>query len=153
MPQPTGLRGVIIAAAMGIALSACAPIVRNHGYVPREDELAQIIVGADSRDTVAELIGPPGAAGLLNDSGFYYVASSYRTIGPFAPKETSREVLAIYFDEDGIVRDIARYGLEDGRAVVLSRRVTDSNVEDNTLIRQLLGSIGRFDAGQFLAPN
>ncbi|MEJ6746410.1 MAG: lipo-like protein, partial [Yoonia sp.] len=33
---------------------------------------------------------------------------------------------------------------------VLSRRVTDNGVRDSTFIRQLLGSIGRVNAGDFL---
>lgn len=152
MPITRGLRRNVLIAATALTLVACGPVMRNHGYVPREEELANIIVGVDTRDTVADLVGPPSSAGLLNDSGYYYVASTFRHFGAFAPKEIEREVLAITFDSNGVVENIARYGLEDGQVIVLSRRVTDTGVEDRTFIRQLLGSIGRVDAGQFLSP-
>jgi hypothetical protein len=48
------------------------------------------------------------------------------------------------------VRNIETFGLQEGRVVALSRRVTDDNLRDTTFIRQLLGNVGRFDAGQIL---
>jgi hypothetical protein len=44
------------------------------------------------------------------------------------------------------VKNISRYGLEDGDIVVLSRRVTAGGGEDISFISQMLGNIGRFDA-------
>ena len=132
-------------------ISACSPIVRHHGYIPPETDLASVTVGRDTRETVAAALGTPSSAGLTNDSGYYYVASEFRTIGPMAPREVSREVLAISFDSRGVVSNIERFGLENGRVVVLSRRVTQDNVRDTTLIRQLMGNFGRLDASALIA--
>jgi outer membrane protein assembly factor BamE (lipoprotein component of BamABCDE complex) len=78
------------------------------------------------------------------------VSSKFRHFGAFAPAETERQVLAISFDDAGLVSNIERFGLQDGNVIVLSRRVTDNGVRDSTFIRQLLGSIGRVNAGDFL---
>jgi hypothetical protein len=43
-------------------LSACAATFTNHGFVPPDAELEQILVGVDTRGTVEETIGPPSAA-------------------------------------------------------------------------------------------
>ena len=144
------LFGRVILSMALIAAVACTPIIRNHGYIPEAEELDRIVIGVDTSASVRELIGPPSAGGVLDGSGFYYVASKFRHFGAFAPEEISREVLAITFDSSGFVQNIERFVLEDGQVIVLSRRVTDSSIRDTTLIRQLLGALGRFDAGQFL---
>lgn len=130
-----------------IGLSACATIYRDHGYVPTDDELAEIVVGVDSRDSVADVVGVPSTAGVLDNSGYYYVKSKVRHLGALRPKEVEREVLAISFSDTGIVQNIERFSLQDGKVVQLSRRVTESSVRDNTFLRQLLSSIGNIGQG------
>jgi len=130
-----------------LALAACATVVRNHGYVPDETELAQVQVGTDTRETVAEKIGRPSAQGLLNDVGWFYVQSRFEHVGPREPKEVERQVVAITFNDRGVVDNIGRYGLEDGRVVAISRRVTESNIKGIGFIRQLLSNFGRIQAG------
>lgn len=132
------------------AVTACTPIYRNHGYVPTDEQLSVVTVGVDTRESVTEAIGTPTAGGVFNDQGFYYVTSRFRHFGFLAPEEISREILAISFDANGVVRNIERFGLEDGRVIALSRRVTDDNLTDSTFLRQLFGNIGNFDAGALL---
>lgn len=132
------------------AVTACTPIYRNHGYVPTDEQLSVVTVGVDTRESVTEVIGTPTAGGVFNDQGFYYVTSRFRHFGFLAPEEISREILAISFDAGGVVRNIERFGLEDGRVIALSRRVTDDNLTDSTFLRQLFGNIGNFDAGALL---
>lgn len=128
-----------------VALSACTPQYRNHGYLPTETDLATISVGVDTRETVIAAVGAPTVSGVLNDSSMYYVESKFRHLGPFAPQEIERQVLAVSFNAGGVLTNIERFGLSDGRVITLSRRVTDDNVRDTTFIRQLLGNIGNFD--------
>ncbi len=140
-----GLMLVLVA-----AVAACAPVYRNHGYVPTEEELALVEVGTDTRDTVGQKIGRPSTSGLLNDVGWFYVQSRYKHFGPREPKEVDRQVLAVTFNEAGTVENIARYGLEDGRVVEISRRVTETNVKGLSFIQQILGNFGRVDAASIL---
>jgi outer membrane protein assembly factor BamE (lipoprotein component of BamABCDE complex) len=137
---------LLLAVLLGLSLAACSPVYRNHGYVPLEQDLALIEVGTDTRDTVAEKVGRPTAAGLLNDVGWYYVQSRYKHVGPREPQEIDRQVLAISFNEAGTVENIERFGLEDGKVVALSRRVTETNIKGIGFIRQLLGSLGKIRA-------
>jgi outer membrane protein assembly factor BamE (lipoprotein component of BamABCDE complex) len=145
IPNP-GLRRHVVLVALVAGLAACSPIYRNHGYVPAEDELALIEVGRDTRETVGEKIGRPSTSGLLNDEGWYYVQSRYRHFGPREPKEIERQVLAITFNASGVVENVARFGLEDGKVVEISRRVTETNVKGLTLIQQLIGNFGNITA-------
>ena len=145
----TGLRNAAAALAIA-ALTACTTQYIYHGYVPSESELATVVVGQDTRETIVDRIGAPTAGGVLDDTGFYYVQSKFRDYAYLETKEIDRQVLAIFFDANGVVSNIERFGLEQGRVVVLSRRVTDDNLRDTTFIRQLLGNVGNLDAGQFI---
>lgn len=133
-----------------LVLAACAPIYQNHGYVPSDEELALIEVGKDSRETVAATLGRPSASGLLNDVGWFYVQSRWQTRGGFEPKEIDRQVVSITFTEDGIVENVERFGLDDGRVVAISRRVTKPNIRGLTFLQQLFGSVGQLRAGDIL---
>lgn len=145
----TALKAVVLAGVVA-SVTACVSVYRKHGYVPTDEELAAIKVGVDTRESVAEAVGTPGTSGILDNSGYYYVASRFRHYGPREPQVVSRELVAISFDQRGVVQNIERYGLEDGQVVQLSRRVTSSSVEDKTFLRQLLGNLGRFNPGSVI---
>lgn len=144
-----GLRMALVGLAL-LTLGACAEIIRNHGYTPSDEELADVVVGTDTRQSVAAKVGRPSAGGLMADSGWYYVQSQWSHRGARAPEEIDRQVLAVSFDDRGRVANIERFGLQDGQVVALSRRVTETNIRGVGFIRQMMGNLGRFDAGQFL---
>lgn len=124
------------------AIAACSAQYRNHGYAPSDEDLAQIVVGVDTRDSVAETVGAPSSTGILESSGYYYVSSRVRHYGAAAPKEIERKLVAITFDNAGVVRNIETFALEDGRVIPLTRRVTDTGITNKGFFRQLLGNIG-----------
>ena len=135
------------AIAVALLLQACSPIYRNHGYAPSEAELSTVAIGADSREEVVAKLGRPTTTGLLGDQSFYYVQSRFRHFAFLAPEEIDREVLALSFTPDGRLGNIERFGLEEGRVVQLNPARTAEVFADRTFITQLLGNIGRFDAG------
>ena len=139
-----------LAAALAFALAACSPIIRQHGYVPPEEDLNLITVGVDTRETVADLVGRPSSSGVLTDGGYYYVASTQRVFGPMEPRVIDREVVAISFDPSGVVSNVERFGLERGTVVPLSRRVTYSNSTDPGFLRQVFRNIGRIDPSRLI---
>lgn len=139
-----------LALTVPVALAACQATYRNHGYVPAEDELAQVVVGKTQQSEMEGLIGRPSAQGLLTGSAWFYVGSRWEYYGPREPREIERQVLAISFSEAGTVTNIERFGLERGQVVVLSRRVTDTGVASIGLVRQLMGNVGRVQASDLL---
>lgn len=138
------------ALVVALGLTACTTTYRNHGYVPSDEELSEVVVGVDTRDSVAETVGTPSSSGVLNSGGYYYVRSRVRHQGLREPRVIERELVAISFSDNGVVENIERYGLEDGRAVRLSRRVTESSVNNAGFLRQLLGNLGNFDPGSLI---
>ncbi|MFN4153336.1 MAG: outer membrane protein assembly factor BamE [Paracoccaceae bacterium] len=152
-PAAFSSRSVLRAVAglcLAAALTACAPIYRNHGYVPAEEDLAQLVVGKDTRETAAPKVGRPSASGLLNDTGWFYVQSRWEQRGAVAPKEIDRQVVALTFSDRGVLQNVERFGLERGQIVPLSRRVTESSVKGQSVLAQLFSSFGRLSAGQLL---
>ena len=140
---PTLLVSVI--GGLFLLLTACMPIQRNHGYIPTDEDLALLQVGVDTRESVGATIGRPAASGLLGDEAWYYIQSTWRTIGAAEPVETDREVVAISFGASGLVENIERFGLEQGRIVPISRRVTTTNIRGKGVLAQIFGNIGRLN--------
>ncbi|WP_294609279.1 outer membrane protein assembly factor BamE [Roseovarius sp.] len=130
-----------------IVVTACSATYRNHGYVPLDEDLQNLVVGVDTRATVDDTIGPPSVSGMLGDGNYYYVRSRVREFGMYRPEVVERQVLAISFAPDDTIANIERFGLEDGNIVPLSRRVTDSSVVSNGFLRQLIGNIGNLNPG------
>lgn len=139
-----------LALLLALVVMACTPIYRNHGYAPDDTVLASVVVGQTTRDELPGLIGSPSAEGVLTGSTWFYVKSRFSQFGPYAAEEIRREVVAISFTDAGTVSNVERFGLERGRVVVLSRRVTDQGVSAISALRQILGNFGRFRADQIL---
>ena len=138
---------LLIAGIVALSLAGCTATFRNHGYIPDEETLQDLGVGIDTRSTVEDLVGPPTAGGVLSGGDYYYVRSKVRTFGPRRPEVIERQVLAVSFDDEGVLANIERFGLEDGRVVTLTRRVTNTGVQDTSFLSQLLGNIGRIGPG------
>lgn len=141
---------VIAGGLAALVLMGCAGQIRNHGWTPSEADLQEILPGVDTRASVEDTLGVPTTGGVLNDRGYYYIASTVETRGWRAPEVVDRRIVAITFDGDGIVTGISRYGLEDGQVVPLSLRVTETVDGDIGFIRRLFGNVGGLSAEQFL---
>ncbi|MGB3688020.1 MAG: outer membrane protein assembly factor BamE [Jannaschia helgolandensis] len=140
----------LCAALLMVGLSACAATYRNHGYVPTEVDLQSLVVGRDTRATVEQTIGRPSTNGVERDDSWYYIQSRVKNFAYRAPKVESRELVAISFSENGTLANIERFGLERGRVVPLSRRVTETSIRDFGLIQQIIRNFGRINVGQTL---
>lgn len=142
------IANLAMAGALLVALGACTAQYRSHGYIPPEEDLQQIVPGVDTRASVEDVIGVPSSAGVLRESGYYYVESEVRHFAWKRPEVVGREVLAITFDEAGVVNNLVTYGLEDGKVVPLTRRVTQTGDGDIGFIRKLFGNLGGLSADQ-----
>ena len=139
-----------LAAVALVLAGGCKPVDRFHGYVPDDADLGVLTIGQTHESEVATLLGRPPTQGLLTGSDWFYIGSTFRHSGAMKPREINREVVALSFDSGGRLANVERFGLEDGRIVVLSRRVTDPGVSGMSALRQMLGNIGQITAGQIL---
>jgi outer membrane protein assembly factor BamE (lipoprotein component of BamABCDE complex) len=147
--RPKSLRRAGVALLLSSALgSACAPTIQVHGYVPPPADVARIKPG-DTSATVEEVLGRPASNGIIRDSAWYYVQSTIQNYTYNPPRVVDRTVLAVNFTPGGTVRDIQRYGLEDGRIVNLTTRVTGTGGREMSVLEQLFGNLLNLDAAQF----
>ncbi len=141
---------VWVAGGLLAVLASCTATFQNHGYVPTDDEMQNILVGVDTRGTVEDIIGRPSSTGVLEGSGWYYISSRVRNFAYRKPEIIERQLLAVSFDGKGVVSNIERFALEDGRVITLSRRVTSSGIKGPGFFKQILGNLGNFTVGDFL---
>jgi outer membrane protein assembly factor BamE (lipoprotein component of BamABCDE complex) len=137
------LAGVGLALALSVA--ACAPRIDQRGNKPDEDQVVQINPGVDDKNRVAELIGTPSTISTFDDRTWYYISKRTETTAFFDPEVKDQEVLAINFDEGGIVESMKIYGQEDGRTIAYVDRTTPTEGNELTIMQQLLGNLGRFN--------
>jgi len=143
------LTKILALGAVIIGLAACSPIYRNHGFIPTDADLADLIVNVDTRGTVDDVIGTPSASGLLGGGDYYYVRSRFKTVGPKRPVEEERNIVAITFNENDTIKNIEQYDLAHGRNIRIQRRVTNSSVVGNGFWRQIAGNFGNLSPGDF----
>lgn len=148
--RPSRPARLAVALMVAGALVACSPQIRHHGYVPDDAALSTIEVGRSTRDDVVSVIGPPRATGVMEDSAWIYVGSRWEQRAPRPAVEVSRDLVAISFDGRGVVRNVERFSLEDGQAVPLSRRITETSVREQGFFSRILRNVGRFSADQFV---
>ena len=141
---------VLVAFALLAAVFACTPIYRDHGYTPSHDDLAQLVIGVTSKEEVLQIAGTPTTKNDDYGEAWYYVSSRFRQEGYRQAEEIQRQVVAISFNEDGTLENVERFALRDGRTVVLSRRVTQTNTGRLTFIDQILRGFGRIDPARIL---
>lgn len=133
-----------------LLLSACSATYRGHGYAPTPEELGNILPGQDTKGSVQAKIGRPGGTGLIGEDAWYYVASTVESFAYREPVVVDRRVVAVQFDETGIVSDVSQFGIEEGRVVDLVSRTTPTYGRELTVVQQLMGNLLNFNPGSVL---
>lgn len=131
-------------------LAACGGQYRNHGYMPLAEDVDALIVGVDTRDSIIEVMGVPTTGGVLTEEAMYYVRSRVHHKGYVKPNEIQRDVLVLSFDKNQILRNVERFGIEKGKLIRLEHRVTEAPGGDRSVLQQIIGSIGGFNANSIV---
>lgn len=142
--------GLVLATMISGGLSGCAATIKNHGYAPDNELLAEIAVGQDTRGSVQRKIGRPSTTGVFTETGWYYVATTVEEFMYNAPKVVDRRVVSVQFDANDVVAGVNVYGIEDGRIIDLQTRTTPNQGRQLTIMQQLLGNLGTLTGDQLL---
>ncbi|MFT8244442.1 outer membrane protein assembly factor BamE [Roseomonas sp. BN140053] len=146
-----------MAAVLGLlALGACSifeapPELRGNRVDP--DQVKQITPGVQTRQDVTALLGTPSATGTFDQDHWYYISATSRTRPGRVPGVENQRVVAIAFDQAGVVREVRELGENDARNIPVVERQTPVPGTDRTLLQALFGNIGRFNgAGAASGP-
>jgi outer membrane protein assembly factor BamE (lipoprotein component of BamABCDE complex) len=129
-------------AVVATGLAACTmgeEFVR--GQKITSEQLDQVPIGS-SREHVLLALGTPTTTGLADGEALYYISQvSGRTMAFQRPSVRDRRILAVYLDDEGQVRDIAEYGLRDGKVFDYLASKTPTGGTDLAFVSQLLGGL------------
>nr|BAT28862.1 SmpA/OmlA domain-containing protein [Aureimonas frigidaquae] len=137
----TPIRPVL--AAFGLAsmlvVSGCQTAeVYNQGYIIDEQSLSLVPVGS-SREQVLLALGSPSTTAIFDNEVFYYI--SQKRVRQFAfmqPKLVDQRILAIYFNKDNRVQQIANYGLQNGELFDFVTQTTPTGGRDQSFLGSIL---------------
>ncbi len=126
-----------------LLLAGCAETITKHGHQFRETDLQQVTPGM-SQDQVKLTLGTPTTtSAVATGNTYYYIASTEAEKSFLSPRETDRQVVAIYFNQGGSVEQVANYGLKDGKVFdFISRKTPAPGAKDEGLVKSLFRNLG-----------
>jgi outer membrane protein assembly factor BamE (lipoprotein component of BamABCDE complex) len=132
----------MLAGAMVFAMAGCGTTIHS-GYIASDIAMQQVEVGS-SKDQVLIALGTPSTTGEFGGDVFYYISQTRRRAAIFLDARiVDQRVLAIYFDRNDRVRDIAEYGLQDGEVFNFVTNTTPTGGEDLNFVEQILRGVFR----------
>lgn len=127
-----------------LTTSACGNGRAMRGYV-FDAELADAIQpGVDNRASVETTLGTPTMRATFDNKTWYYISTTVRIRPIFWPDAKAHRVLAVSFNDSGVVSDVNNLGLEDMREVDNVSDKTPTKGRKLNFFEQIFGSIGRF---------
>jgi len=128
---------VILPLLATLPLGGCFTSTYTHGHVITGDMLSQVQVGS-SREQVELVLGSPSTTSSLAGDAYYYISQKTATTAFLNPDIVEQRVVAVYFDEDGFVKDMGNYSLEDGKIVDIVTRKSRTGGADYGFLTQIL---------------
>lgn len=151
LPRSLGLVSMLVAVS---ALSACNSSktfgdlnpgqTLTQGYIIDQESLDLVPVGS-SREQVLLALGTPSTTATFDNEVFYYISQTRKRPVAFAKaKLVDQKVLAVYFGPDERVRNIANYGLKDGKVFDFISRTTPTGGKDQNFLMQVIKGAGTY---------
>ena len=120
-------------------LLSCTTNIKNHGYIPSKLDLETLVIGKDTKQSIANKIGLPATAGL--EGAYYYVRSTFNAPGFKSAQLVNRKVVVLSFDKRNKLKNIETFNVDNGNFVRLDYRVTETGLDNKNILQQLIGSI------------
>jgi outer membrane protein assembly factor BamE (lipoprotein component of BamABCDE complex) len=133
--------------ALVAALAACGARREVRGNYLTDTQLAKIKVGSTNRDTVLHVLGPPSTEGTFDRHVWYYIGRQTEEWAFLNPEVLDQRVLAVYFNDKGIVEHLQRYSYADARQVDIVARETPTSGHKIGFFEQILGNLGVLGGG------
>ena len=111
------------------------------------DQLKELVPGTSRKADATALLGSPSVRATFDDNTWIYISETTRTRVGRTPGITAQDVTVLSFDEAGVLRGVKTLNQDDGRPVDVVGRATPSPGSEATFLQQLLGNVGKFNAG------
>ena len=120
-------------------LLSCTTNIKNHGYIPSKLDLETLVIGKDTKQSIANKIGLPATAGL--EGAYYYVRSTFNAPGFKSAQLVNRKVVVLSFDKNSKLKNIETFNVNNGNFVRLDYRVTETGLDNKNILQQIIASI------------
>jgi len=136
-----------VAVAFVVTVGGCTARKNVRGNLLTESQLATIQPGTTNRETVLRVLGPPSTEGTFDNQVWYYIGRQEEEWAFLNPEILEQRVVALYFNERGVVEHIERYSGDDRRQVDVVERETPTSGHKIGFFEQILGNLGVLGGG------
>ena len=113
----------------------------TQGYVIDEEALEMVPPGS-SREQVLLALGTPSTTATFDNEAYYYISQTrVRPVAFMNPRIVDQRIMAVYFDEEGQVTNIAQYGMQDGRVIDFLSQTTPTGGREQSFLGQMLSGL------------
>jgi outer membrane protein assembly factor BamE (lipoprotein component of BamABCDE complex) len=142
------MRSSLIMLAGTAGLVSCAPSIEQRGNLPTAEKLSEIHAGSTTKDEVAKILGTPSSVSVFsNDKSWYYISRRTSQTAFFEPAVLDQQVYIVNFDDQGVVTAVDHKELADGQEIAPVARATPAPGRELSFLEQLIGNLGKFNAG------
>ncbi len=138
---------------IGFSLAGCTVDRQIRGYVIDKEETAGVVPGLDNMSSVARLLGNPSIKGTFSNDVWYYINEQAIRRSLFKTHAVQRTILAVHFDDIGLVDEIKTYTLADARKIKPRGDKTPTRGKKLGFFEQIFGNIGRFSGTPGSSPS
>ncbi len=129
-----------------IILSACTSQIDNRGYEHEGIDYSRIQPGVHTTEQVQELLGSPSSVSAFPPPTWYYVSKVTTTKAFFTPQVLEQRIVAIKFNQEGIVESVTETKGENAREIKPVGRETPTAGYETSALRDVFGNFGRLSS-------
>ena len=111
------------------------------------DQLKDLVPGTSTRADVTSVLGSPTAKAAFDDNTWMYISEMTQPRVGRVQGVNAQKVVELSFDDRGVLQSVKTLGQKDSQRVAIVDRATPSPGSEATFMQQLLGNVGKFNAG------
>ena len=116
-----------------------------HGNRVDDYRLKELVPGTSTQADVTALIGSPTVKATFDSNTWLYLSEVTQIRIARTPGVNSQAVVALSFDDRGVLRDIKKLDQADQLPVTVVARETPSPGTSASFLQQLFGNVGKFN--------
>lgn len=142
--RPLAVFCLLLTGGLLLPLAGCgsAATIDHHGHVFTDVDTSLVRPGMTKED-VELTLGSPDTKGTIDGYSYYYISSTQKSVAFLKPWEIDRQVIAVYFNDNERVRDVAHYGMKDGIVVNFAKDESPARGKDMSMIQELFGNVSQ----------